>query len=1443
MKNPNSKWLRFLATALCLVFWFPANPAGATVLYWDNNGTGTPSGGTWDTTSSDWATSSTLTSSPGVWNTADAAGFCAGATSAGTITISVNSTIALAGFFNGDLGQPGCYLTLSGSGSLSMDSGLQGCDTTSGSTTTVSVPITGSGGVQSEGAGTLTLSAANTYSGGTTVTAGTLQISGSGTLGSTSGALKVTGGTLDLGGTSQTAGTVTVSGGTIQNGTLTAGTSYSCSGGTISAVLAGTKVLTQTAGASTTTLSGANTFSGGVTLNGGTGSVLAVGNNSACGTGTINFNTAPTTIASTSGKSYTFANPLTLGASGTLPGPHEIFGIPGTGNLTFTGNANSGTTTDKTLEANGITVTFGGVISGSTTTHTLGFAGINGGIIVLSGANTYKKINNLYSGTVQVAHSENSGTSGPLGVWNTAGGIVFSGGTLQYSSANQYDYSPRFSTAASQAYNIDVNGQSVTFATALTSSGGTLTLSDTAGGGTLTLSSSGNTYAGGTTINAGTLEVSGSIAGNVTVNGGVLKLDNASALASTAVLTLAVSPATGAVNLSFSGSQTISALNFGASSLVAGTWGAIGSGATWQNAAFTGAGLLNVTSGGTSQTITFNNPGPQTYGVPIMLTATASSGLPVTFNVISGPASVSGSQLTFTGAGAVTVQADQDGNYLYLPAPPVNQTFTVTATNPPPLTFIVSRLQAPQIIDGPNNRADLPARAFWNGSTLSMYLANAYTYNMRGEDMRSLSEAWDFYCDTSTSLQPGTPGNFDDGGAWLIHVEVAPENTNLVRAWYHAEQSRPPNPNRKTMAYCESTDGGRTFQKVCAEGPSLGYTNNQIITAWTGYNGNTAADSAGDGRIVIVGDYYYCYFLQTGSTNGWNTHVARSLLTDHGRPGTWWKYYDPAGDGGTNGTWTQPGLGGNSSSPFPVNYVDTWGRETTWNADLNQFMIDDDAYPGLGFCGIYLDFSTDNLFNWQRSPYPLYPYEGVYTNAPNWDRDIIPAKALIAYRGFAALDGSTDGEFPTVGSTRFGTSFWWEITYLNPYEGFAERYFMRQKVTLSQTSSTAPQDQVGRVELALFRHRDNTDDWATTYNTFGHYRKIQTLGYLCSANIAGTAPIYDLTNSASQHLVSLDPTEATELTMMGYIFTNQTSGTLPLYRTLVSGIYSATTNASAPGVTGLLGYLFPPVGDETFAYRYDATEQTELINGGAELVPLTRTGQQGYQNWYFEERLASGTLIPLTYNPASASVWIPNPTQVWTSTNGPTGAMLNAYGGTPGVNSSAVRQWTAIDTGIAYVSARAFSLVAAGGAGVNVLIQKNGQLLWQSTVTNGQSSAQSVSFGNWMSVTQGDAITFEIAPLSSTSTNDNTYFKPTIWFQLGSLLSSSLVSVLHLQSNTVSVQWPSSANQVYFVESSSSLLNGAWTPVSPPILATPPTNTFVMPGANATSFYRVRLVQ
>jgi autotransporter-associated beta strand protein len=166
-----------------------------------------------------------------------------------------------------------------------------------------------------------------------------------------------------------------------------------------------------------------------------------------------------------------------------------------------------------------------------------------------------------------------------------------------------------------------------------------------------------NTYSGGTTINAGTLEgaVSSSIPGNVTNSSGTLKLDSASTLSSGATLALAGSPGTSAVNLSFSGTQTISALYFGTTRKAAGTWAA--SGATHNNAAFAGAGILNVTAGPASSTAVSLTSGssPSIYGDSLTFTATVtgnSSGGKVQFKV-DGVAA--GSPVTVVGGSASLV--------------------------------------------------------------------------------------------------------------------------------------------------------------------------------------------------------------------------------------------------------------------------------------------------------------------------------------------------------------------------------------------------------------------------------------------------------------------------------------------------------------------------------------------------------------------------------------------------------------------------------------------------------------------------------------------------------------------------------------------------------------------------------------------------------------------
>jgi hypothetical protein len=86
---------------------------------------------------------------------------------------------------------------------------------------------------------------------------------------------------------------------------------------------------------------------------------------------------------------------------------------------------------------------------------------------------------------------------------------------------------------------------------------------------------------------------------------------------------------------------------------------------------------------GLSQTISFTAPtSPVTYPVsPITLSATASSGLTVTFSVLSGPGSISGSTLTVTGTGTIVIAANQAGNSTYAAAPQVTQSIVVNAAS------------------------------------------------------------------------------------------------------------------------------------------------------------------------------------------------------------------------------------------------------------------------------------------------------------------------------------------------------------------------------------------------------------------------------------------------------------------------------------------------------------------------------------------------------------------------------------------------------------------------------------------------------------------------------------------------------------------------------------------------------------------------------------------
>lgn len=64
---------------------------------------------------------------------------------------------------------------------------------------------------------------------------------------------------------------------------------------------------------------------------------------------------------------------------------------------------------------------------------------------------------------------------------------------------------------------------------------------------------------------------------------------------------------------------------------------------------------------------------------PLTVAATASSGLPVQFEVISGPAKITGSTLDLQAPGIITIRATQSGNEMFLPAMAVERSFRANA--------------------------------------------------------------------------------------------------------------------------------------------------------------------------------------------------------------------------------------------------------------------------------------------------------------------------------------------------------------------------------------------------------------------------------------------------------------------------------------------------------------------------------------------------------------------------------------------------------------------------------------------------------------------------------------------------------------------------------------------------------------------------------------------
>jgi autotransporter-associated beta strand protein len=285
--------------------------------------------------------------------------------------------------------------TAGNDGNLILANDLAVAQNSATATLIVDRPITESGGsygLTKNGAGTLTLSGNNTYTGATTVNAGTVTIGATGRLGSGSYAQNIT-----------NDGTFIYSGTTAQ---------------TLSGIISGTGALTKNA-ASTLTLSGANTYTGTTLVTAGT--LLVNG-------------------ALAAGSAVTVDSGATLGGSGTINGAAVVNGNLRPGNspgvLTFGSSLTLSATSAVTMELNG--TVRGTDYDGIDVTGALTYGGaltINVGSAFLGSSETFSLFTSasqsggFASVSLEGAYDTGSFTNSS-GVWN-----------LTDSSGNQWSFS------------------------------------------------------------------------------------------------------------------------------------------------------------------------------------------------------------------------------------------------------------------------------------------------------------------------------------------------------------------------------------------------------------------------------------------------------------------------------------------------------------------------------------------------------------------------------------------------------------------------------------------------------------------------------------------------------------------------------------------------------------------------------------------------------------------------------------------------------------------------------------------------------------------------------------------------------------------------------------------------------------------------------------------
>ena len=463
-------------------------------------------------------------------------------------------------------------------------------------TATIGATLTGSQtAIYKTGTGTLILTGSNTYTGSTTISAGTLEVDSSGALPSGMGV--VDNATLQVNTTTpftisnniigtgslikSGSGVLTLTGNNAYNGTVNGGTlsvnnnaelgnSLTLNGGTLQTTATGITLFRSiTLGAGGGTL---DTDGNAVTLSGaisGSGSLTKIGDGTLSLTGADTYSGGTDVEAGTLklGASFAASYPLTVnggtldlnGQSLTVSSLHGTVDADGNGG-TITNNASSPATLTL-ADWNVQTLTYAGILEDGTSGGTVALTLSGNATLVLSGSNTYSGPTTISAGTLQAgaeyALSPYSDMTVGSGAYLDLNGFDNEVNTLSGTNTSHVENSAAGTTATLIVGN---NAAGSVFSGVLQDVGtGQLAL-DKIGGDTLTLTGT-STYTGQTTVEGGTLNISGSVVSPVLLDGGEIAGPGARTVmgsATTTTLTSSASPWVYGQSVTFTATVTVS---------------------------------------------------------------------------------------------------------------------------------------------------------------------------------------------------------------------------------------------------------------------------------------------------------------------------------------------------------------------------------------------------------------------------------------------------------------------------------------------------------------------------------------------------------------------------------------------------------------------------------------------------------------------------------------------------------------------------------------------------------------------------------------------------------------------------------------------------------------------------------------------------------------------